>query len=188
MVIINSPVSGTLPCSSISSTSKKYSTSWTEIHFEASLPLRRAGKYEALSYRVIHRGQPTYLFNVRTGVKQSCLLSRFFLTFFVSYINRGKTKVLEIKTTITEPVRLDDDLLEEVNSFTYLGSVKIRGGRGGGGQKLTWLRDLENSSGSQKEGADLYQLTSTKNLADTLAHHHHQRRPMAQNKPDACRC
>ena len=39
------------------------------------------------------------------------------------HIHRGKTKVLRIKTTITEPVRLDDDLLEEVNSFTYLGSV-----------------------------------------------------------------
>ena len=39
------------------------------------------------------------------------------------HINRGKTKVFKINTTITEPVRLDDDLLEEVNSFTYLGSV-----------------------------------------------------------------
>ena len=45
------------------------------------------------------------------------------------HINRGKTKVLRINTTITEPVRLDEDLLEEVNSFTYLGSVvDIQGG------------------------------------------------------------
>ena len=45
------------------------------------------------------------------------------------HINRGKTKVLKINTTITEPVQLDDDLLEEVNSFTYLGSVvDIQGG------------------------------------------------------------
>ena len=42
------------------------------------------------------------------------------------HINRGKTR---INTTTTEPVRLDDDLLEEVNSFTYLGSVvDIQGG------------------------------------------------------------
>ena len=42
---------------------------------------------------------------------------------------RGKTKVLRISTATTEPVRLDDDLLEEVNSFTYLGSVvDIQGG------------------------------------------------------------
>ena len=39
------------------------------------------------------------------------------------HINRGKTKVLKINTMITEPVRLVDDLLEEVNLFTYLGSV-----------------------------------------------------------------
>ena len=39
------------------------------------------------------------------------------------HINQGKSKVLKINTTITEPVRLDDDLMEEVNSFTYLGSV-----------------------------------------------------------------
>jgi len=30
------------------------------------------------------------------------------------HINRGKTKVLKINIAITEPVRLDDDLLEEV--------------------------------------------------------------------------
>ena len=37
--------------------------------------------------------------------------------------------MLKINTTITEPVRLDDDLLEEVNSFSYLGSVvDIQGG------------------------------------------------------------
>ena len=47
------------------------------------------------------------------------------------YINRRKTKVFWINTMITEPVRLDDDLLEEVNSFTYLGSVvDIQGGHG----------------------------------------------------------
>ena len=39
------------------------------------------------------------------------------------HISRGKTKVLRINTTIIEPVQLDEDLLEEVNSFTYLGSV-----------------------------------------------------------------
>ena len=45
------------------------------------------------------------------------------------HINRGKTKVLKINTMITEPVRLVDDLLEEVNSFAYLGSVvDIQGG------------------------------------------------------------
>ena len=35
------------------------------------------------------------------------------------HINREKTKVLRINITITEPVRLDDDLLDEVNSDLY---------------------------------------------------------------------
>ena len=38
-------------------------------------------------------------------------------------INRGKTNVLWINITTTEPVWLDGDLLEELNSFTYLGRV-----------------------------------------------------------------
>ena len=136
--------------------------------------------YEGLSCRVIHRGQPTEAFNVRTGVRQGCLLSPFLFLIAIDWvmrtataqarngiqwtpwlqldgldfaddlallshthrqmqektnsvkdssaqiglhINRGKTKVLKISTTITEPVQLDDDLLEEVNCFTYLGSV-----------------------------------------------------------------
>ena len=54
------------------------------------------------------------------------------------HINRGKTKVLRINTTTTEPVRLEDDLLEEVNYFSYLGSVvEIQGA-----QKLTLKPEL----------------------------------------------
>ena len=52
----------------------------------------------------------------------------------------------------------------------------------------TWVRDVENNSGNYKEGADLYQLMSTKILANTLANHHQQRKPMARNQPEACRC
>ena len=136
--------------------------------------------YEGMLCRVIHRGQPTEAFNVRTGVRQGCLLSPFLFLIAIDWIvrtataqgrngiqwtpwlqlddldfaddlallshthrqmqektnsvkgssaqidlhiNRGKTKVLKINTMITEPVRLNDDLLEEVNSFTYMGSV-----------------------------------------------------------------
>ena len=35
----------------------------------------------------------------------------------------------------------------------------------------TWVRDVENNSGNYKEGADLYQLLSTKNLVDALANY-----------------
>ena len=133
------------------------------------------------------------------------------------HINRGKTKVLKINTTITEPVRLDDDLLEELNSFTYLGSVvDTQGGtdadvRARIGKARAVFLQLKNvwsskdltlqtkirifnsnvkpvASGNYKEGADLYQLMSTKNLADRLANYHQQRRPMAKSQPEACRC
>ena len=142
------------------------------------------------------------------------------------HINRRKTKVLRINATIIEAVHLDEDLLEEVNSFTYLGSVvdsqggteadvKARIGKARAvflQLKNVWSsKDLTlqtkikifninvkpvrlygsetwRTSGNYKEGADLYQLMSTKNLAGTLANHHQQRRPMAKNKPEACRC
>lgn len=144
--------------------------------------LRHYGSsYEELTCRVIHRGQPSEALNVRTGVREDCLLSPFLFLLVIdsimrtataqatngiqrrpwlqldylallshthrqtqektngvrdsSYqiglnINRGNAKVLKIITMITEPVRLDDDFLEEVNSFTYLGSVvNIQGGK-----------------------------------------------------------
>ena len=39
-----------------------------------------------------------------------------------------------------------------------------------------------------QRSADFYQLMSTKNLADMLANHHQQRRPLAKNQPEAYRC
>ena len=38
-------------------------------------------------------------------------------------IHRGKTKILKINTDKQIPVTLDDEALEEVEAFTYLGSV-----------------------------------------------------------------
>ena len=63
------------------------------------------------------------------------------------HINRGKTKVLKINTMITEPVRPDDDLLEVVNFFTYLGSVTdIQGGwrQGQNWQSKSFFLQLKN--------------------------------------------
>lgn len=39
------------------------------------------------------------------------------------YIHRGKTKILKVNPTSKEPVRLDGKALEEMESFTYLGSM-----------------------------------------------------------------
>lgn len=38
-------------------------------------------------------------------------------------INRGKIKILKVNATSQEPVMLEGEALEEVDSFTYLGSV-----------------------------------------------------------------
>ena len=38
-------------------------------------------------------------------------------------IHEGKTKNIRINTTTTEPITLGDTMLEEVESFTYLGSI-----------------------------------------------------------------
>ncbi|MEE4247398.1 MAG: reverse transcriptase domain-containing protein [Kangiellaceae bacterium] len=136
--------------------------------------------YTGMTCRVIHGGQMTRPFEVRTGVRQGCLLSPFLFLLAIDYVMRGttegkrngiqwtpwtqlddldfaddlallshsrqqmqnktsdlaamsarvglnihpdKTKVLKINTTSTEPVTLEDKPLEEIESFTYLGSI-----------------------------------------------------------------
>ena len=44
--------------------------------------------YEGLSCRVIHRGQPTEACNVRTGVRQSCLLLPFLFLIAIDWVMR----------------------------------------------------------------------------------------------------
>ena len=44
-------------------------------------------------------------------------------------IHRGKSKVLKVNTASTIPITLEGTILEEVESFTYLGSIiDIQGG------------------------------------------------------------
>ena len=44
-------------------------------------------------------------------------------------IHRGKTKILSLNTTTNNPVTLREEPLEEVDSFTYLGSIiNLQGG------------------------------------------------------------
>ena len=136
--------------------------------------------YEGMSCRVVHRGQLSDCFNVRTGVRQGCLLSPFMFLLVIDWImrtttegkkngiqwtlwtqledldfaddlallshnhdqmqskttrlaatsertglkiNRGKSKVMRINTTNENPITVGGEQLEEVDSFTYLGSV-----------------------------------------------------------------
>ena len=74
-------------------------------------------------------------------------------------INTEKTKVMRINTSRTEPIRLGDNEIEDVTSFTYLGSIvdttggtdqdiKIRIGKARTAYIL--LRKIWNSRGTIK--------------------------------------
>ncbi|KAL9970778.1 hypothetical protein ACROYT_G023202 [Oculina patagonica] len=122
--------------------------------------------YEGMSCRVVHRGQLSDCFNVRTGVRQGCLLSPFMFLFVIDWIMRTTTEgkkngIQWTPWTQLEDLDFADDLallshnhdqmqgkttglaatseravggavggerLEEVDSFTYLGSVIDKSG------------------------------------------------------------
>lgn len=136
--------------------------------------------YEGMTCRVVHGQQLTDAFEVRTGVRQGCLLSPFLFLLAIDWvmktstqqrrngiqwtlwnqlddldfaddlallshtqqqmqektsivaansarigliIHKGKSKVLKVHATSTQPIMLDEKALEEVESFVYLGSI-----------------------------------------------------------------
>ncbi|VDO63221.1 unnamed protein product [Schistosoma margrebowiei] len=136
--------------------------------------------YDGLQCKVVHRGQLIDAFQVRTGVRQGCLLSPFLFLLVVDWIirtstsegkhgiqwtaqnqlddldfaddlallshtheqmqtkttsvaavsasvglsiHKGKIKVLKFKTRNRNPITLVGETLEDVESFTYLGSI-----------------------------------------------------------------
>ncbi|CAH8469021.1 unnamed protein product [Schistosoma curassoni] len=136
--------------------------------------------YDGLQCKVVHGEQLTDAFQVRTGVRQGCLLSPFLFLLVVDWImktstseakhgiqwtaqnqledldfaddlallsrtheqmqmktasvaavsasvglsiHKGKTKVLKFKAENSNPITLDGETLEDVESFTYLGSI-----------------------------------------------------------------
>ena len=142
--------------------------------------------YDGTSCRVLNDGQLTDSFEIKTGVRQGCLLSPFLFILAIDWalkettagkkdgiqwtlwsqlddldfaddlallshnqqqmqrktsqleklskclglrIHPGKSKVLKVKSTSKEPVIVNDKPLEEVENFTYLGSImNDRGG------------------------------------------------------------
>ena len=104
--------------------------------------------YDGLSCRVIHRGQPTEAFNVRTGVRQGCLLSPPLFLIAIDWIMRAATAQARNWIQWTPWLQLDDldfaddlallshthrQMQEKTNSVkdssAYLGSVvDIQGG------------------------------------------------------------
>ncbi|XP_073714068.1 uncharacterized protein [Misgurnus anguillicaudatus] len=136
--------------------------------------------YGGMTSRVVHGGKLTENFEVRTGVRQGCLLSPFLFLLAIDWImktttehtktgiqwtpftqlddldfaddlallshtrqqmqdkinsiaatsaqvglniNKHKTKILKVNNIKNDPVLLDGEALEEVEAFTYLGSV-----------------------------------------------------------------
>ncbi|VDP73087.1 unnamed protein product [Schistosoma curassoni] len=98
--------------------------------------------YDELQCNVVHGELLTDAFQERTGVRQSCLLSPF---LFLSRtheqmqiktdslaavcasadlsIHKAKTKVLKFKPKNSNPITIDGETLEDVESFTCLGSI-----------------------------------------------------------------
>ena len=136
--------------------------------------------YQGMSCKVLHAGQLSDSFEVKTGVRQGCLLSPFLFLLVLDWImkttttgrkngiqwtlwkqlddldfaddlatlshnlnqmqdkttrlattslgtglriNKEKTKLMRINTPTTNPVTVDDRPIQEVDSFTYLGST-----------------------------------------------------------------
>nr|KAG5702955.1 hypothetical protein BaRGS_034728 [Batillaria attramentaria] len=141
--------------------------------------------YDGMTCRIIHGGQLTDSFHVKTGVRQGCLLSPFLFLLAIDWIMKtstaqrrtgiqwtlwtqledldfaddlallshsqqqmqdkttelatttsqvglkihgGKTKILKINTASSDSITLDGNPLEEVEAFTYLGSIIDRQG------------------------------------------------------------
>ncbi|CAH8605695.1 unnamed protein product [Schistosoma haematobium] len=136
--------------------------------------------YDGLNCKIMHGGQLTDSFEVKTGVRQGCLLSPFLFLLVIDWIiktstsegkhgiqwtsrmqlddldfsddlallsktqqqmqektnsvaaasaavglniRKGKSKILRYNTTCTNPVTIDGEDLEDVKTFTYLGSI-----------------------------------------------------------------
>ncbi|CAH8471399.1 unnamed protein product [Schistosoma rodhaini] len=136
--------------------------------------------YDGLNCQIVHGGQLTDSFEVKTGVRQGCLLSPFLFLLVIDWImktstsggmhgiqwtgrmqlddldfaddlallsqtqqqmqekttsvaaasaavglniNKGKSKTLRYNTICTNPITLDGEALEDVEIFTYLGSI-----------------------------------------------------------------
>ncbi|VDO64417.1 unnamed protein product [Schistosoma margrebowiei] len=136
--------------------------------------------YDGLHCKIVHGGQLTKSFEVKTGVRQGCLLSPFLFLLVIDWIMRTstsegkhgiqwtsrmqlddldfaddlallsqkqqqmqektnsvaaasaaiglnihkrKSKVLRYNTACTNPITIDGEYLEDVKTFTYLGSI-----------------------------------------------------------------
>ncbi|KAH9590087.1 hypothetical protein MS3_00002911 [Schistosoma haematobium] len=136
--------------------------------------------YDGLNCKIVHGGQLTKSFELKTGVRQGCLLSPFLFLLVIDWImktstsegkhgihwtarmklddldfadaltllsqtqqqmqektnnvtaastaiglntHKGKSRILRYNTECTNPITIDGEDLEDVKTFTYLGSI-----------------------------------------------------------------
>ncbi|VDP31921.1 unnamed protein product [Schistosoma margrebowiei] len=72
------------------------------------------------------------------------------------HIHKGKTKVLKFKTENTNPITIDGETLEDVGSFTYLGSIIDEQGGSGAELETTVCQPTSKSQSSIRTSAQFY--------------------------------
>ncbi|VDP41244.1 unnamed protein product [Schistosoma margrebowiei] len=103
-------------------------------------------------------------------------------------IQKGQSRILRYNTACTNPITIDGEDLEDVKTFTYLGSIiDERGGSDAdvkawiGKARAAYLQ-LRNIWNSKQLSTNTK--LSTQNTSDTLAGHYWQQRTVGENKPD----
>ncbi|VDO54588.1 unnamed protein product [Schistosoma margrebowiei] len=103
-------------------------------------------------------------------------------------IHKEKTKVLKFKAENSNPITLDGETLEDVESFTYLGSIIDEQGESDadvkariGKARVAFLQ-LKNIWNSKQLSTNIK--LSKQNTSDPLARHYEQQPNMGENKPE----
>ncbi|VDP59535.1 unnamed protein product [Schistosoma mattheei] len=124
-------------------------------------------------------------------------------------IHNGKSKILRYNTACTNPITIDGEDLEDVKTFTYLGSIIDEQGGSDAGCEGADRKSKSSMSTIEEhlelkpttvllygaetwritkaiiqENTGVYQQLSTQNTSDLLARHYRQRPTVGDNKPD----
>ncbi|VDP45079.1 unnamed protein product [Schistosoma curassoni] len=125
-------------------------------------------------------------------------------------INKRKSKILRYNTVCNNPITIDGEDLEDVKTFTYLGSIIDEHGRSDVDVKArigkaraaylqlknirnskqlsaVWGGNLENYKSHHPEDTCVCQQLFTQNTSDPLAGHDQQQPIVGENKPDPSR-
>ncbi|VDP62960.1 unnamed protein product [Schistosoma mattheei] len=110
-------------------------------------------------------------------------------------IHKGKSRILQYNTTCTNPITIDGEDLEDVKTFTYLGSI-IDEHSGSNADVNAWISKTRAAYLQLKNICNSKQLStntkprifntnlSTQNIPDPLDRHYQQQPTMGENKSD----